>query len=143
MLGRINALDSLDWRLFFLSTASLPVLRTALALLSLETVEDCVAASLRFLPKSGRHADLAKLRRAVFRAGRWVPGGRHCLSRALLMQTLLRRNDIPCEIKIGVNKSEESFKAHAWVVAAGRVICGDRSDLDSFVELPDWQGAVR
>jgi hypothetical protein len=49
--------------------------------------------------------------RAVLTVGRAT-----CLERALIVQRLLAQAGRPHEVAIGVNGSEQSFEAHAWVV---------------------------
>ena len=43
----------------------------------------------------------------------------NCLSRSIVLQRLLRNNGISSEIKIGVAKMKNKFKAHAWVEHQG------------------------
>lgn len=43
-----------------------------------------------------------------------------CLRRALVIDRLLARRGIPAELRIGVRKGEEGFRAHAWIECGGR-----------------------
>ena len=47
-----------------------------------------------------------------------------CLCKALTLQRLLARNGHDSELKIGVDKTDGKFKAHAWLVYRGRVLIG-------------------
>ncbi len=65
-----------------------------------------VAASLR----------LAELARAVGARSPWPTS---CLRQALAVWLLLRRRQLPAEIKIGVIPGNLPFQAHAWVEVGG------------------------
>jgi hypothetical protein len=45
-----------------------------------------------------------------------------CLRQSLAVWWLLRRRDIPAEIRIGVRKDGGEFLAHAWVELAGQAL---------------------
>ena len=63
-------------------------------------------------------------------AGRW-PGNSRCLLGSLLLEKYLSKQNIPCQIVIGVQKSHcpvNGFGAHAWVECNGQVI-NDRPDV--------------
>lgn len=76
----------------------------------------------------GRSAPLPPERRAeAERVARMVAiAARHhlypmtCLRRALVVERLLARRGVPAELRIGVRKGEEGFRAHAWIECGGR-----------------------
>jgi len=47
-----------------------------------------------------------------------------CLSKAIALQRLLARNGHHSELRIGVDKSDGQFAAHAWLIYNGRVLIG-------------------
>lgn len=143
MFSSLGALNFTDWRLLIVSLVGLSSLRVALLVSSPEHVRNQLVRLQELLPAATTSVDLAQIRRAVLRSGKWVPGGGHCLSRALLMQALCNHYGIPCELKVGVNNESGDFRAHAWVVADGRIVMGNRADLARFHQLPDWQQAAR
>lgn len=58
-----------------------------------------------------------------------------CLIRALVMDAMLMRRQLPSELRIGVAKDGETlFEAHAWVESGGRVLVG-AGDIDRFSPL--------
>lgn len=72
---------------------------------------------------------------AVDVAGRIIPGGSHCLSQALTLQTLLARRGCPSTVCFGVQRNPGApLMAHAWVEHEGRVLIGG-GHLDRFVRL--------
>jgi hypothetical protein len=67
----------------------------------------------------------AEVAAAVLEASRLLPGTSSCLAQALAARTLLRRQGLPCEIRIGVNRtSHGGIEAHAWIESEGQVILG-------------------
>ena len=67
----------------------------------------------------------AEVAAAVLAASRLLPGTSSCLAQALAARILLRRQGLPCEIRIGVNRtSHGGIEAHAWLESEGQVILG-------------------
>jgi hypothetical protein len=73
-------------------------------------------------------ADLGVQRLAIdiARAARWVRA--RCLTRALLLQTLLARRGEEAELRIGVRRDGPRHRAHAWVEWHGRPL-GEADDV--------------
>jgi hypothetical protein len=69
---------------------------------------------------------------AVSLAGRYVPRAT-CLTQALAMQILLKREGIAVQLHLGVAKDEQGrVTAHAWLEQDGRVLIGGGS-LESYI----------
>jgi hypothetical protein len=67
----------------------------------------------------------AEVAAAVLAASRLLPGTSSCLAQALAARILLRREGLPGEIRIGVNRpSHGGIEAHAWIESEGQVILG-------------------
>ena len=61
-------------------------------------------------------AEIARLRRAVLRIGRYVPWRSQCLDRAMAIQFLLYRRHLSSTLYLGMEKNVGGeWKAHAWV----------------------------
>ena len=72
---------------------------------------------------------------AVRAAARGAPGGRHCLTRALVTHALLVRHGHEVRIGFGVKrKGRNDLLAHAWVECDGKVLMGGE-DLDGYEPL--------
>jgi len=71
---------------------------------------------------------------AVKVASHYVPGAQTCLPRALATQFLMVKHGYPAELRLGVTRDDQEFKAHAWVVSDGEVVIGG-SDVKRFVLL--------
>jgi hypothetical protein len=68
-------------------------------------------------------------------AGRFVPGGGHCLSQALTLRTVMTRRGYTARICYGVREVDGApFMAHAWVEHDGAVLIGG-GNLDRFRQL--------
>ena len=75
---------------------------------------------------------------AISNARRLVPHAT-CLPQALTAESLLHRNGLPAELRLGVKKpAQGKFIAHAWVVSAGRIVVGalPRNEMDELTPLP-------
>lgn len=72
----------------------------------------------------------ARIARLVEIASHFFPGGRHCLTRAMTLEALLRRRGYPARMEIGVARAAEPrnhgsrLLAHAWVTCGDRVLLG-------------------
>jgi hypothetical protein len=71
------------------------------------------AATLDDLAAAHRLAELAAI------AGRRGPRAATCLRQALVVGTLLRRQGLDAQLRIGVQPDAERFGAHAWVELGG------------------------
>jgi hypothetical protein len=81
---------------------------------------------------------------AIHIAGRYVPGARSCLPRALAAHLLLAQRDIPARLRVGVAPAENGrLAAHAWVEDSQGVLVGSLPDLARFVPLPFLEEAAR
>ena len=74
---------------------------------------------------------------AVEVASRRIPGTT-CLCRALALQRLLAKNGHGSELRIGVEKNNDRFGAHAWLVHDGEVLIG-ASQFGNYKLLAAWQ----
>jgi hypothetical protein len=61
-----------------------------------------------------------------------------CLCRALALQRLLAKNGHGSELRIGVEKNNGRFGAHAWLVRGDKVLIG-ASQLARYELLATWQ----
>ncbi|MGH9503143.1 MAG: lasso peptide biosynthesis B2 protein [Terriglobales bacterium] len=92
-------------------------------------------ARVRIPPTSRYSAD--ELGWAVRAISRHVPHAT-CLTQALVLHILLRREGLPSRIQIGVSKDAGRFDAHAWVESQGRVVIGD-SGLQRYTPMVVWE----
>jgi hypothetical protein len=119
----------------------LALTRSALALFSFATVltmESRLCAAC-FGRRAARASSAAgRVGRAVTRASRYVPAGRHCLTKALAAKLLLAGGGIQAQVRIGVAKDQAGrLIAHAWLEADGEVIFGaTASELEHYRVLP-------
>ena len=66
-----------------------------------------------------------RVARMVELASHLIPGGRHCLTRAMALEVLLRRRGYGAEVKIGVTRDDSGkLIAHAWLHCEGVVLIG-------------------
>lgn len=92
-------------------------------------------ARTRSRPASSNSAE--ELIWAVRAVSRYVPHA-SCLTQALVLHILLRRDGLPSRIRIGVSQDAKHFEAHAWVESQGRVVIGD-SGLRRYAPIMVWE----
>jgi Transglutaminase-like superfamily len=73
---------------------------------------------------------------AVRAVSRYVPRA-SCLTQALVLHILLRREGRPSKIQVGVNKTAGRFHAHAWVESDERIVIGKRG-LQGYSPMMVW-----
>jgi hypothetical protein len=72
-----------------------------------------------------RRADVARARhvsRLVEMAARHTPISNTCLHRASVLTTLLRREGIDAQVRLGVRKNDGILDGHAWVECGGTIV---------------------
>jgi len=67
--------------------------------------------------------------------------GASCLCRALALQRLLSRNGHESELRIGVEKNDNRFGAHAWLVYRDKVVIGS-VQLEKYELLTAWRTKI-
>src|SRR5271170_3918616 len=69
--------------------------------------------------------EIDRLIRAVNAAGRFIPGAKNCLVRAISAKVILGRRGYSTNVRFGVKKQEGgTIGAHAWLEGGGRVVIG-------------------
>jgi hypothetical protein len=68
--------------------------------------------------------DAGAVGQLVKQGARWVPGAT-CLTQSLTVKLLLARRGVPSTICFGGTRHGDTFRAHAWVEANGRVVAGE------------------
>lgn len=66
--------------------------------------------------------EVKRIRRSVRYAKRKLPPVGNCLSYSLVVWWLLRRQQIDCQLRIGVRQQAGEFQAHAWVEYRGESV---------------------
>ena len=109
----------------------------------------CFRLALSFLPfrwtrSLARRRETVKRRRripteelawAVTAAGRRVPRAT-CLTEALALESMLRREGHQANLRLGVTKTPDgALEAHAWLESGGRIVLGGPQSA-RFDELP-------
>ena len=70
-------------------------------------------------------------------AGRRTPIRPTCLTRAVVLRSVLARRGVACTLRIGVVGGAARLQANAWVEEGHRVL-GESSDLDRWAPLAVW-----
>ena len=136
-LGRFAALPAADKWLVFKAWALVWAVRIALWVLPFKVLRRILRKISRHPPRriqSTPHP-VERVAWAIMTASRYVPGARHCLTRALAVETLLSRRGYRTQLHVGVARDDDKgIIAHAWVDTGGKVIMGGE-ELEKYTEL--------
>jgi hypothetical protein len=92
--------------------------------LSVSGYRKVLAQIERLSPRAEPGIPLLVLTWAVAKTARCVPGA-SCLTQALALRYLARREGQACIMRIGVkHEPGRAFEAHAWVIADGEIVLG-------------------
>lgn len=102
----------------------LPLLHLALGMLGLRRLQRLLAWLTPAKLQSAAQVDqqVAQLARIVNLAAQHGPYRATCLRRSLLLWWWLRRSGIASDLRIGVQRTNQHFAAHAWVEIDGYAI---------------------
>jgi hypothetical protein len=133
---RFLCLSFVERWLIVKATGLLAVIRFGLWLLPFPTARRLLLKAGRSCPRLvSNRQPVEQYAWAVAAVSRLVPGGGHCLSQALTVQTFLARRGYASEICFGVQRLPGvPFTAHAWVEHNGVVLIGG-DYLSRFVRL--------
>lgn len=114
----------------------LAMVRFSLWLLPFPAARRLLERTSRYCPRlAANPPPVEQFAWAVAAVSRLIPGGDHCLSQALAVQTFLARRGYDCKICFGVQRLPGApFRAHAWVEYNGGVLIGG-DYLTRFVRL--------
>jgi hypothetical protein len=96
------------------------------------------------LPLRGDEAARAAVTaRIVYAAGARFPFRANCLPKALVLRTLLLRQRIAADLRIGVRIVDGRLEGHAWVEHDGEPLSQPAAIADRFAPFPGDLAAVR
>ena len=120
--------------------AALVAARVRLTFLPQSTTSQWLQAKLGVAPVETRAqpaetpATVERIRSAVQRASRRVPGS-SCLVQAIAGHRMFESRGIESRIRIGVEKTNDAFGAHAWLTVGDTTVLGGPDAAARFVEL--------
>jgi hypothetical protein len=124
---RYRALDPQARRLFRRTVRLLLLIAASLRLRGFNKTKSHLQRKLPPDLQTGANTDAAaeKIQRTcrmLSAAAHYGPWHTTCLEQSLALWYLLRKQNIPASLRIGVRKSQEKFQAHAWVECAGAAL---------------------
>lgn len=141
---RFRALPGPERRALLLSAPLLMLTRVLLRLFPVVSVKRWLhrLAQMARDPMDEAEA-LRSIPRAVTTASRHVPGGRHCLTKALVAWALLEAAGAPAELKAGLRRDPGGvLLGHAWLEREGQVVMDAGEDPGSFAPLVGLEEAI-
>lgn len=93
------------------------------------------------------HPDAVQLTRlvtAVDRAANYGAFRPTCLVRAVALERMIVRAGVgPAVVKVGVQRDDEQFLAHAWIELDGRIVGDEPARVRRFTPLHDFSALAR
>jgi hypothetical protein len=121
---RFRALDPEAQKLFGRAVTLLPLISMSLRFRGFKKTKEALQQRLPSVAVQERTRE--QVAKVVEKTCRMVRAGRHygighptCLTESLAVWYLLKRQDIPAQLRIGVRKGTGNFEAHAWVEFEG------------------------
>lgn len=81
-----------------------------------------------------REREVEEITKAIFRAAKRTLVKNNCYNRALTAKMMLARRNISYTFFLGVSKSDEGLKAHAWI-RSGNVVLTGESEMVHFTPV--------
>jgi hypothetical protein len=131
LLGKARGLSGSERWTVIRSSAMLPAVWMALRLLPIRRLLLILRPATMPIPSPGDADPIIKARstaRLVGGAASFSPFPSTCLSKSLVLWSLLLRTGTNAEIRIGVLKDRDDFAAHAWVEVDGTPV-NDTADV--------------
>ena len=131
---QITELSSSELRILFVALFLLPLTALSLRTKGFRWTQSFLN---RFLPEKTcanvlhnlQLEEAQSIAKIVLVAANHGPYRANCLKKSLVTRWLLNRKGIETDLKIGVNKDDGKFNAHAWVEFQGMVL-NDTADID-------------
>lgn len=137
LFRRFRELSLAELFLLTRTTTVLVAVRLALWLIPFRNLRRMVALITQ--PRFARATRLSvnQLGWGVRAASRLVPRAT-CLTQAIALHILLRREGLESSVQLGVAKEGECLKAHAWVENQGEVVIGNH-ELERYSTILIWR----
>lgn len=136
LLGEVRSQSSARRRLLLGAVVLVASSKALLALVGLDRAIRCVGLLGRACPPYHRVETVEQIPWAVDAVASRLPAEFDCLDRAVAGNALLAASGYRSRIRLGVDKRDGAFEAHAWVEWNDQVLIGDLDDLDRFRSLP-------
>lgn len=120
----------------------LGLIRIGLSLLSFQTLKQLLESVSRASSelRGANPFSSDRIVWAVITASRYVLGTGGCLTQALAVQALLKRQGYPSRLRLGVRRpGGKHLQAHAWVESQDRVVVGG-GELTQYTPLTAFDG---
>ena len=145
-LRKLLALSFAELVLLTEAAAALPLTRAALARrgyhATVRALDRLAGAAPAPALRGDQAARAAATARLVYAAGARFPFRANCLPKALVLRTLLRRQGIAPELRIGVRIVAGRLEGHAWVEHAGVPLSQHPDVAERFKPFPGDLAAV-
>jgi hypothetical protein len=134
LLRRVARLNAAEFALLAAAVLRLARMRLALTLLPWPRMLALANPTAGMPPP---RLTVEQLEWAVQWASRVVPRAT-CLTQALALNHLLRREGHACTVQIGANSDGGRFTAHAWVECNGVPLLSSASEIGRYSRFPAW-----
>jgi hypothetical protein len=118
---RVSRLSRRDVAIVAEAAALVLPVEVGLRCLSLDALLARLGGAARGARPDRADIDVERVARLVDAVGGCYPP-MTCLKKSLILLRILRTRGFPAELRLGVRKLEDDFKAHAWVECDGRTL---------------------
>jgi hypothetical protein len=132
-IDQLKALSSQEWKALLAAFWLLPLTAAMLRLKGVQKTRRTLNRK-RFTPgrqplhRPGTVHEALKIARMVNVAANRRVYRANCLTRSVVLETLLMNQGIDCELKFGTRADTEVFSAHAWVECGGMALADPGSE---------------
>jgi len=136
LFGQLKALSIQEWKTLLASLWLLPFTAVLLKLRGVQKTRQLLGRLGSFLPGTkvtgyGALEEARCIARMVsIVAGRGIYRA-DCLKKSIVIELLLKRRGIECELKFGTRVGQGFFGAHAWVEARGEALADPGSETSA------------
>jgi hypothetical protein len=121
---RVLRLSRRDFAIVAEAAALVLPIEIGLRRLSLDALLARLGGAARGARLDRAEIDVVRIARLVDAVGACYPA-MTCLKKSLILFRILSTRGFPAELRLGVRKLQDDFKAHAWVECDGRTLLDD------------------
>jgi hypothetical protein len=137
------SLTSIERRNFFISLPLIPIVALSVKTFGYKRSLKWLATPPIQTPATAdSQLKLEQIESGFWLALKYSPYQGTCLSRSLLLMTLLHRQNVPTNLRIGFELPLDRFKAHAWLESGEAVLRSDKTVNKHYVPFDQGMGTV-
>ncbi len=139
-LTKLKSLSPIEWQILIASSVLLPLVALSLKLVGFKRTQVFIGDPISihakaFSPKPKMPVLARKIARMVLVAAKHGFHRSSCLEKSLVLWWLLKRKGIDAQLRIGVQKEDSVFAAHAWLELDGKVLIDSEDTVQRYCTM--------